>query len=281
MAVITDIYARLIREGRKPTAAEKKDLELAFSRSGFTADYWQGRHGRHVRHPPENTPEPKELFAAARAKYEKDDACTVPIHSSPVRETPVSFTVWNDDGGTVAVSGPIPEPAQNKALTASDLEARLQKTGGTAFRCTDGSADVADGLFLSAGAVNALRRDALAALENTRCAVPVRREQDFSPLPDLDCTADTPALTVSVTTWAQAEALLPLAPAHIDLPLELLAERDALPDFAGEWCAILPRVWRDRNEPQLQTWLAHAKKLGVTSALAGNIGHLPLCGTRD
>ena len=45
VAVITDIYARLIREGRKPTAAETADLELAFSRSGFTADYWQGRHG--------------------------------------------------------------------------------------------------------------------------------------------------------------------------------------------------------------------------------------------
>lgn len=279
VAVITDIYARLIREGRKPTAAEKKDLELAFSRSGFTADYWQGRHGPAMFGTrPENTPEPKELFAAARAKYEKDDACTVPIHFSCSCQAgqPVSLTVWDDGGHVAAAEGPIPEPAQNKALTASDLEARLQKTGGTAFRCTDGSADVADGLFLSAGAVNALRRDALAALENTRCAVPVRREQDFSPLPDLDCTADTPALTVSVTTWAQAEALLPLAPAHIDLPLELLAERDALPDFAGEWCAILPRVWRDRNEPQLQTWLAHAKKLGVTSALAGNIGHLPL-----
>ena len=45
VAVITDIYSRLIREGRKPTPAEKKDLELAFSRSGFTEDYWQGRRG--------------------------------------------------------------------------------------------------------------------------------------------------------------------------------------------------------------------------------------------
>ena len=279
VAVITDIYARLLREGRKPTAAEKADLELAFSRSGFTADYWQDRHGPAMFGTrPENTPEPKELFAAARAKYEKDDARTVPIHFSCSCQAgqPVSLTVWDDDGHVAAAEGPIPEPAQNKALTATDLEFRLQKTGGTAFRCTDGSADVADGLFLSAGAVNALRRDALAALENARCAVPVRREQDFSPLPNLDCTADTPALTVSVTTWAQAEALLPLSPAHIDLPLELLAERDALPDFAGEWCAILPRVWRDRNEPQLRGWLAHAKKLGVTSALAGNIGHLPL-----
>ena len=279
VAVITDIYARLIREGRKPTAAEKKDLELAFSRSGFTADYWQGRHGPAMFGTrPENTPEPKELFSAARAKYEKDDARTVPIHFSCSCQAgqPVSLTVWDNDGHVAAAEGPIPEPAQNKALTAIDLEFRLQKTGGTAFRCTDGSADVADGLFLSAGAVNALRRDALAALENARCAVPVRREQDFSPLPNLDCTADTPALTVSVTSWPQAEALLPLAPARIDLPLELLAERDALPDFAGEWCAILPRVWRDRNEPQLRGWLAHAKKLGVTSALAGNIGHLPL-----
>ena len=60
VAVITDIYARLIRESRKPTAAEKKDLELAFSRSGFTVDYWQGRHGPAMFGTrPENTPEPK------------------------------------------------------------------------------------------------------------------------------------------------------------------------------------------------------------------------------
>ena len=279
VAVITDIYARLLREGRKPTAAEKQDLERAFSRSGFTEDYWQGRHGPAMFGTrPENAPEPKDLFTAARGRYEKDDARAVPIHFSCSCQAgqPISLTVWDDDGHAAVAEGPIPEPAQNKALTASDLGSRLQKTGGTAFRCVDGSVDMVDGLFLSAGAVNALRRDALSALEDARCAVPPRREQDFSPLPDLDCAADTPALTVSVTTWAQAETLLPLSPARVDLPLELLAERDALPDFDGEWCAILPRVWRDRNEPQLQAWLAHAKKLGVTSALAGNIGHLPL-----
>ena len=36
-----------------------------------------------------------------------------------------------------------------------------------------------------------------------------------------------PAISVIVPVY-QAEALLPLSPAHIDLPLELLAERDAL-----------------------------------------------------
>ena len=227
---------------------------------------------------PENTPEPKELFAAARTRYEKDDARTVPIHFSCTCQAgqPVSLTVWDEDGHAVTAAGPTPEPAQNKALTAADLEARLQKTGGTAFHCVDGSADVAEGLFLSAGVVNALRRDALAALEAARCAVPERREAGYAPLPEIDCAADTPELTVSVTTWAQAETLLPLSPARMDIPLELLAERTSLPDFVGEWCAILPRVWRDRDEPQLRAWLTHAKKLGVTAALAGNIGHLSL-----
>ena len=279
VAVITNIYARLIREGRKPTPAEKKDLELAFSRSGFTEDYWQGRHGPAMFGTrPENTPEPKELFAAARTRYEKDDARTVPIHFSCAcqAEQPISLTVWDEDGHVVTVTGLVPESAQGKALTAADLETRLQKTGGTAFRCVDGSADVEEGLFLSAGAVNALRRDALAALEDARCAVPERREAGYAPLPDTDCTAEAPELTVSVATWAQAEALLPLSPARMDIPLELLAEQTELPPFTGEWCAILPRVWRDRDEPQLRAWLSHAKKLGVTAALAGNIGHLSL-----
>lgn len=279
VAVVTDIYARLLREHRKPTAAEKKNLELAFSRSGFTEDYWQGHHDPAMFGTrPENTPEPKELFAAARARYEKDDARTVPVRFSSICQAgaPVSLTAQDEDGHTVTVTGPVPEPAQNRALTAAELEARLQKTGGTAFRCEKASAQVENGLFLSAGAVNALRRDALAALEEARCAVPSRREAGFAPLPDTDCASDTPELTASVTDWAQAEALLPFSPARLYVPLELLAERDALPEFSGEWCAVLPRVWRDRDEPQLLAWLSRAKALGVTAALAGNIGCLSL-----
>ena len=279
VAVVTDIYARLIRERRRPTPAETQALELAFSRSGFTEDYWLGRHGPAMFGTrPENTPEPKELFAAARARCEKDDARTVPVHFSCIlaAETPASLTVSDGDGHTVTVSGPTPELAQNKALTAAEVSARLQKTGGTAFRCADCAAQVAGGLFLSAGALNALRRDALSALEEARCAVPHRRELPVPPLPDLDCAAPSPALTVSVASWAQAEALLPLSPARLCVPLEILAEQTALPAFSGEWCAILPRVWRDSDEPQLRAWLAHAKAMGVTAALAGNLGHLPL-----
>ena len=61
------------------------------------------------------------------------------------------------------VTGPVPETARSRPLTREDLIARLQKTGGTAYRCRRTEAEVEEGLALSASAVNALRRDALAA----------------------------------------------------------------------------------------------------------------------
>ncbi|MFR7893052.1 MAG: peptidase U32 family protein [Dysosmobacter sp.] len=109
VAVITDIYARLIREGRKPTAAEKGIWSWP-----SPAPALQRTTGRAVTVPPcsgtrpENTPEPKELFTAARAKYEKDDARTVPIHFSCSCQAgqPVSLTVWDDDGHVAAAGAP-------------------------------------------------------------------------------------------------------------------------------------------------------------------------------
>ncbi len=45
VAAVTEVYARLLEEGRGPTAEEQEALERAFSRSGFTDAYWRGRKG--------------------------------------------------------------------------------------------------------------------------------------------------------------------------------------------------------------------------------------------
>ena len=45
VAVVTEIYARLLREDRLPTGEELRELEQAFSRQGFTDGYWRGRPG--------------------------------------------------------------------------------------------------------------------------------------------------------------------------------------------------------------------------------------------
>lgn len=280
VAVVTRIYARLLEEGRGPTADEKAELERAFSRSGFTDWYWRGKHGAGMFGTRgENTPDPKELFDEARAAYEKSDLRTVPVDfSCAVRAgVPCTLTVSDKDGHTVSVAGPVPEPARSRSLTAGELETRLQKTGGTAYRVSAFSAVVDEGLSLSASAVNGLRRSALAALTAARTAPPKRRELPVPPLPATDCSAATPAFTVSVSSAAQVTSeLLALSPARVSVPLEILAGMDALPPSETRWCAVLPRIWRDRDEESLRRELLHAKALGVTGAMLGNIGHFPL-----
>ena len=141
----------------------------------------------------------------------------------------------------------------------------------------EADAAVDDGLSLPASAINALRRDALAALTDARTAVPERRECSVPEEPADTCSAEAPQFTVSVASMQQLTGgLLDEPPARICVPLEELSSLTALPAADTEWCAILPRIWRDRDEPALKKMLEHAKTLGVTGVLLGNIGHLSL-----
>lgn len=281
VAVITRIYARLLEEGRSPTSQELAELEQAFSRSGFTDWYWQGRRGAAMFGTrPENAPDPRELFDEARRAYEKEDLRTVPVDlsCSVTAGAPCTLTASDQDGHRVTVTGPVPEAARTRALDGLELEARLRKTGGTAYRCDNVATLVDEGLSLPASAINALRRDALAALTAARTAPPKRRELPVPPLPDIDCSAETPQLTLSVARLEQlSPALLDLGrPARICVPLEEASRMEALPGGGSEWCVTLPRIWRDRDEPALRSQLEQARTLGFTSVLIGNLGHLPL-----
>ena len=280
VAVITGIYSRLLEEGRRPTAAEKDALEQAFSRSGFTDWYWQGKKGPGMFGTrPENAPDPKELFAAARAAYEKESTRTVPVRFTcrAIADKAITLTAADHDGHAVTVSGPVPEAARNRAVTAEDVAARLSKTGGTAYHCESADVTVDDGLSLSAAVINALRRDALTALTEARTAVPVRRELPAPNPPEDTCAADKPQLTVSVTFMEQlSPELLAMSPAVVYVPLEVLSHVTALPAYDGIWCAVLPRIWKDADEPLLRRWLEHAKSLGITAAALSNLGHLSL-----
>ena len=274
VAAVTDIYARLLKEGRRPTAQERETLERAFSRSGFTDAYWRGEKG-----PAMLGFRPENAGAAPAAEAPRREEGRVPIRFACRVEagTPCLLTAEDQDGRAVTVSGPVPEAARNRELTAEDLAARLGRTGGTPYRCEHVETLLDPGLSLSAAAVNALRREALEALSAARSAPPPRREPTAPSLPEIDCSQAEPRFTVSVMSAAQLAGVLPdLRPARVYVPLEVLAELPSLPEAETEYCAILPRVWRDRDEDLLRRWLDRARKLGVAGVLLGNLGHFPL-----
>ena len=276
VGTVTSVYARLLEEDRPPTRAEVRQLEEAFSRTGFTDAYWRGEKGpQMLGYRPEGTPSGGGPPRREARKEPVRFLCRIEPGS------PAELTAEDRQGRRVTVTGAIPEPARTKPLTEAELTQRLSKTGGTPYVCAGVEAVVSPGLSLSASAVNALRRSALEALTEARTALPVRRELPPPPLPEDLPVQGRPSLTVTLTRPDQlSEALLSLHPARVGLPLEQLAGMEVLPKGDTEWCAILPRVWRDQDEPALKALLDKAEALGVTAALLSNLGHFPLLGGR-
>ena len=283
VAVITDIYARLLQENRRPSLQEKQALEAAFSRSGFTQGYYLGQKGPQMFGTrPENAAIPQELFAQAKAQYQQAPR-KIPVEMALLirSDLPAQLTLQDTQGHKTSVSGPIPEPARHRELTAEELQQRLSKTGGTAFSCPHPSVSVQPGLSLPAAAVNQLRRQGLEQLAALRCAVAPRRESVFTPAPlteDHDWTLP-PQLTCSVYQTQQlSPQLLQLHPARIYFPLEWMEEPNfTLPTAAGvPLCAVLPRAFRSDDETLFARWMEKAAAQGADCVALHNLGHLPL-----
>lgn len=277
VAVITGIYRRLLDENRGPSQEESRQLEAAFSRSGFTDGYYKGRTGPEMFGTrPENAPEPKELFARAKAGYSRENSRRVPVDMVCTLRAgePVSLTA-SAGGHVVRAEGPAPEEARNRALTAEELQSRLEKTGGTVFRPRETRVELEEGLILPASAVNALRRQALEGLEAALAQPPVRRTGTPSPLPQAQPGPDAPVLTCSIMRPEQLTE--PLAQCEtVYVPADLLEKIDL-----NRWaemthiCAVLPRIFRTEDQAALRALLQrHRQQLSAVAI--GNLGHLPI-----
>ena len=277
VAVITGIYRRLLDEKRGPSREESRQLEAAFSRSGFTDGYYKGRTGPEMFGTrPENAPEPKELFARAKAGYSREDSRRVPVDMVCTLRAgePVSLTA-SAGGHVVRAEGPTPEEARNRALTAEELQSRLEKTGGTVFRPRETRVELEEGLMLPASAVNALRRQALEGLEAALAQPPVRRTGTPSPLPQAQPGPDAPVLTCSIMRPEQLTE--PLAQCGtVYVPAELLEKLDL-----NRWaemthiCAVLPRIFRTEDQAALRALLQQHRQ-HLSAVAIGNLGHLPI-----
>lgn len=280
VAAVTGIYRRLLDEKRPPNGQEQAQLEKAFSRSGFTDGYWLGRRGAQMfGMRPENARWPEDWFAQVRKTYEngaENRPLTVDFTCRVAAGKPTELTATLADGRSITVSGAVPEAARNRSLTPEELRARLQKTGGTAFVCRRADISLEDGLMLSAGSVNALRREALEGLRALLTCPPERRVFPTPALPETDeAHTGAPALTASVTYAHQLTRELAQSVAYLYLPLSLLDEVD-LDAYAGctKLCAVLPRIFRTEDETKFRRILQAHPQLAAVAV--SNLGHLPI-----
>ncbi len=284
VAMTTAVYSRAIRDGKAPSEAEMEQLEEMFSRQGFTQGYFKRELGRDMFGTRSETDRvASKLLAETRKTYAGIERRRVPVrfHAAIRKNEPVRFTVADEDGHSAAREGVVPEIAERQALTLSSLREQLYKTGGTPYACADVRADIQDGLFLPAAAINALRRQLLDDLSIARAEAPERRRLPI-PEPPADLSpAGAPQLAFQAYSAEQlSPELAALRPACLYVPITLIPEiADALSPFLNIGCtvsAVLPRVITVDEEPQIADLLEKCRALGVREALVGNLGHVHL-----
>ncbi len=278
VAAVTDVYRKALDQG-KVSRPMMETLLTAFNRQGFTDGYYTGRLGKGMFGIREDKAEDAAWLRLARQSYEAAENPLVGVKfHAVVAENGSSLTVTDPEGRTCTVDGPRPEIARTQLLTREDLAARLEKTGGTPYRCDVVTAAIAPGLILSAAAINAMRRDALnqlTAMRGRRDSVMTLR---LRKLPHFSGSKERPDFTVQVTSREQiTPKLLKLNPAVLYVPLHILAaDTGFCRQLTRRVCvaAVLPRIVHDGQMNTIREDLRAVKAQGVKEALVGNLGLL-------
>ena len=281
--IVTGVYAKLLKEHRAPTPDEMALLEATFSRQGFTQGYFLGDKTDMQGVRSEQDEDAAELYANARKMYADGEMRRVPVHFYTVveKEEPVKAIAFDNDGNKAVAYGPVPERAKRQGITENYIVEQMYKTGGTPYHVVENRAKADPGLFLSASAINELRRSLIAELSQNR-GMPKERQKGYLPKEPLAMKKhDEPVAIFQVRSDDQlTPELAALRPDYLYVPVDVMAEHfDRVLPFINNGThpvAVLPRVLTDDETEPVFAMLQQLYDKGVREALAGNLGHIAL-----
>ena len=281
-AVVSNVYSKVLKENRQPTPAEMEQLELAFSRQGFTDGYFTGNKGKEMFGVRQNPGKEQEKFFRSVAKqYVDGEAQRVPVDFYVfIREgQPIRAGIADKDGNRAEVAGTVPQKAVRRGVTRQQVQDQFYKTGGSPYYAENIFCEMDEGLHLSAAELNELRRRLINELTAKRAAPPKRRVAKYPPVPVDKAVEGDPVTIFQVLTAEQlTRELAELEPEYIYIPLEVLYKNPGCQDVFVENgsvpVAVLPRIIHDGQTDEVVEMLKAVYEQGVTEALVGNIGHV-------
>ena len=245
--------------GREGRAYDRDLLKNAFSRSGFTSGYLDGKingtmFGVRSEADAELT---KKTLPALRELYRRERS-RVPVKMKlEIEEGGEKLTVTDADGSKAFAYGDA-EPQPARTDPTESLHRSLAKTGGTPFAVEDQDITVEmDGgtWFIPGGAVNELRREALDAL--------LKKREVLRPWPTTD--EHVPALPLRTL------------PPHRTLRARFESWDQVPREWRAKTLLELPRVMFGRLEEDTARRIAATQDAGFAGYEVSNIAHLRLC----
>lgn len=293
---VTAIWRRLLDEGRAATPEEMTALEELFSRGGFTDGYQTGRVTHSMMGIRSESDKERTVAAEKRALSVKHPPrLPVSMEFTATQGCPVTLTAtaplfrWDPTAQAVTVTarGEVPAPSDTVTLTADTAEKQLTRTGGTPYQARRLRSRVEEGLMLPVARLNALRREALEALDTARMAAMPNPAEGYGPVSAEQVTeallkgASHPASrgTAKVKRTARfytPEQITPAAIGYFDLLYLPLGKAHPAAVPVEKRGILMPPVIFDREAETVRRELAAALQSGICHILVGNIGHLAL-----
>ena len=266
--------------GREGRAYDRDLLKNAFSRSGFTSGYLDGKingtmFGVRSEADAELT---KKTLPALRELYRRERS-RVPVKMKlEIEEGGEKLTVTDSDGNKAFAYGDA-EPQPARTDPTDSLHRSLAKTGGTPFAVTDTDITVEmDGgpWFIPGSAVNELRREALDSLLKKREVLrPWPTTEEHVPALPLRTLPPKRTLRARFESWEQVPERALDGIEYLSLPI---AQADRVPrEWRAKTLLELPRVMFGKLEEDTARRIAATQDAGFAGYEVSNIAHLRLC----
>ena len=162
-----DLYEQYGREAFHVDKNDEKKLESLGSRSGFTTGYYTSHNGPDMItfSKPNHTKTDEKLHETIRKTYlQKDLQRKIKGNLKLFCGKNATLSVGTGEAEVQIFGEPV-EAAQKKPLDKNTVSEKMQKTGNTSFVFESLEIEMDDDIFVPIGQLNALRRDALHALE--------------------------------------------------------------------------------------------------------------------
>ncbi len=257
---VTRIWRGLLDCKRNASADEVRELADIFSRGGFTDAYFTQRIGSGmlgVRS------EEQKKVSREIAPFEKITR-KIPLDMLlSVREgEPMRLSVTRaDTKKSATVLGAVPEAARTQPMNEQTAKKSLCRLGDTCYSLADFKADIDIGLIVPVSALNALRRAALAELEDYKPLVPPTEIKGYTVPAKKRENMRTAVFFNEKNIPEGAFGFFDI----IYIPLE---------NYTGRTEGVLlPEVIFDSQKEEVMQMLQRAKALGARHALVGNYGH--------
>ena len=266
--------------GREGRAYDRDLLKNAFSRSGFTSGYLDGKingtmFGVRSEADAELT---KKTLPALRELYRRERS-RVPVKMKlEIEEGGEKLTVTDADGNKAFAYGDA-EPQPARTDPAESLHRSLAKTGGTPFAVENDDITVEmDGgpWFIPGSTVNELRREALDVLLKKREVLRPwpTTEEHVAALPQRTLPPRR-TLRARFESWDQVPERALDGVEYLTLPI---AQADRVPrEWRAKTLLELPRVMFGRLEEDTARRIAATQDAGFAGYEVSNIAHLRLC----